>query len=146
MVRFNRIEKGTNTSSNAKKRAILRLLSAPARYVKRKIVSIYKKSAKKEPKKTTKVVYNEETLKRKSIDELKEITQLRGIKNRRKLKKEGLITSLLRSEISNAERNYNTTDDDTYDGKIKDIRTMLSRLRDIVTKDDKWKLKKSFMK
>ena len=146
MVRFNRIEKGTNTSSNAKKRAILRLLSAPARYVKRKIVSIYKKSAKNEPKKTTKVVYNEETLKRKSIDELKEITQLRGIKNRRKLKKEGLITSLLRSEISNAERNYNTTDDDTYDGKIKDIRTMLSRLGDIVTKDDKWKLKKSFMK
>ena len=92
------------------------------------------------------MVYNEETLKRKSIDELKEITQLRGIKNRRKLKKEGLITSLLRSEISNAERNYNTTDDDTYDGKIKDIRTMLSRLGDIVTKDDKWKLKKSFMK
>ena len=142
MVRFNRIEKGTNTSSNAKKRAILRLLSAPARYVKRKIVSIYKKSAKKEPKKTTKVVYNEETLKRKSIDELKEITQLRGIKNRRKLKKEGLITSLLRSEISNAERNYNTTDDDTYDGKIKDIRTMLSRLGDIVTKDDRVEIKK----
>ena len=54
MVRFNRIEKGTNTSSNAKKRAILRLLSAPARYVKRKIVSIYKKSAKKEPKKLLK--------------------------------------------------------------------------------------------
>ena len=52
MVRFTRIEKGTNTSSNAKKRGNLRLLSASARYVKRKIVSTYKKSAKKEPKKT----------------------------------------------------------------------------------------------
>ena len=61
---------------------------------------------KKEPRKTAKVVYNEEHLKRKSIDELKQIAKLRGIKNRGKLKKEGLITSLLKSEISNAERNY----------------------------------------
>ena len=45
-------------------------------------------------------------LKRKSIDELKEIAKLGGIKSRSKLKKEGLITSLLKSEISNAERNY----------------------------------------
>ena len=103
---------------------------------------------KKEPRKTAKVVYNEEHLKRKSIDELKEIAKLRGIKNRGKLKKEGLITSILKSEISNAERNYmkyfntnasnntndsnnasnnvsnntnvNTTNDDTYNGKIRD--------------------------
>ena len=69
---------------------------------------------------------------------------MRGIKNRGKLKKEGLITSLLKSESSNAERNYmkyfnntnainntnvsnntnvnnntNDQDDDTY-GKIRD--------------------------
>ena len=50
---------------------------------------------KKNPKKTVKVGYNEETLKRKSIDELKETAKLRGIKNRGKIKKEGLITSLL---------------------------------------------------
>ena len=125
---------------------------------------------KKEPRKTAKVVYNEETLKRKSIDELKEIAKLRGIKNRGKLKKEGLITSLLKSESSNAERNYvkyfnnntnvsnntnvnnstnvnnNTNDDDTYDGKIidkvSDIRVILSRLGDIVTKNDREKIKK----
>ena len=52
-----------------------------------------------------------------------------------KLKKEGLITSILKSQISNAERSYmkhfninvdnnNTTNvdtnDDTYDGKVRD--------------------------
>ena len=45
---------------------------------------------KKEPKKTFKapnILESEETLKRKSIDELKEIAKLRGIKNRGKLKK-----------------------------------------------------------
>ena len=111
---------------------------------------------KKEPKKTFKapnILESEETLKRKSIDELKEIAKLRGIKNRGKLKKEGLITSLLKSESSNAERNYmkyfnntnvvNTTnvsnntnvknnntndhDDDTYDGKIRDKIVILER-------------------
>ena len=42
---------------------------------------------KKEPKKTLKASYNEETQKRKSIDELKEIAKLRGMKNKGKLKK-----------------------------------------------------------
>ena len=78
-----------------KKRGILRILSAPARYIKPKIESAYKKLVKKEPKKTVKVGYNEEALKRKSIDELKETAKLRRIKNRGKIKKEGLITSLL---------------------------------------------------
>ena len=87
-------------------------------------------------------------MKRKSIDELKGIVKLKRIKNRSKVKKEGLITSLLRSEISNAERNYNTNvsnntaNDDTYDGKISDIRAILSRLRNIVTKNDREKVKK----
>ena len=80
-------------------------------------------------------------LKRKSVDELKEIAKFRRIKNRGKLKKEGLITSILKSESSNAERNYmkhfNTNVDNNnvdnnanedYDGKISDIRAMLSRL------------------
>ena len=87
-------------------------------------------------------------MKRMSIDELKGIVKLKRIKNRSKVKKEGLITSLLRSEISNAERNYNTNvsnntaNDDTYDGKISDIRAILSRLRNIVTKNDREKVKK----
>ena len=70
---------------------------------------------------------------RKPIDELKEIARLRRIKNRDKLTKQGLIISLLKSESSNAERNYtnddnnntnnnNTNDDtyaDSYDDKIR---------------------------
>ena len=44
-------------------------------------------------------------LKRKPIDDLKEIVKLRRIKNRGKLKKEGLITSILKSNSSNAKRN-----------------------------------------
>ena len=89
---------------------------------------------------------------------------MRRIKNIGKLKKESLITSNLKSEISNAERSYmkhfntnvdnNTTNvdtnDDTYDGKIRDkisdIRLILSRLGNIVTKMIERKLKKSFMK
>ena len=89
-----------------------------------------------------------------SIGELKEIAKLRRIKNTGKLKKESLITSIWKSEISNAERSYmkhfnsnvdnNTTNvdtnDDTDDTKIRDeigdIRVIPSRLGDIVIKDD----------
>ena len=75
-----------------------------------------------------------------------------------KLQKEGLITSVLKSEISNSEHSYmnhfNTnvdtndvdTNDDTYDAKIedkiRDIRVILSGLGDIVTKNDRVKIKK----
>ena len=38
-------------NANTKIRSILRLLSAPARYIKCKVNSIYKKLVKKEPKK-----------------------------------------------------------------------------------------------
>ena len=128
----------TRNNTNAK-----RPLSAPGRYIESKVKSIYKKLVKKERKKTDNEVYNEEKLKRKSIDELKEIAKLRRIRKRGKLKKECLITSILKSESSNAERNYmkhfninknvdnnnhvdnnnNTNDDDdTYDGKISGIR------------------------
>ena len=75
-----------------------------------------------------------------------------------KLQKECLITSVLKSEISNSEHSYmnhfNTnvdtndvdTNDDTYDAKIedkiRDIRVILSGLGDIVTKNDRVKIKK----
>ena len=92
-----------------------------------------------------------EKLQRKSIDELKETARLRRIKNRDKLTTEGLIISLLKSESSDAERNYmkhfnNNTNDDTYDdkirGKISDIRMILSRLGNTVTNNDRKKIKR----
>ena len=93
---------------------------------------------------------------------------MRRIKNRGKLKKGGLINSILKSESSNAERNYmkhfdtnadksnvdnnangdDDDDDDTYDGKIRDIisdiRMILSRLGNTIMIEKK--LKKSFLK
>ena len=138
-------------------------------------MSAYKKLVKKASNILENEIHNEDYLKRKSIDELNEIGKLRKIKNRGKLKKEGLIISILKSEGSNAEPNSmkhvnanvnnnntnvnnnnndvnnNTNDDDgTYDGKIRDkisdIRVLLSRLGNIVTKNDREKIKKSFMK
>ena len=176
MVSLTRNENNTN----AKKGGLLRLLSAPGRYIKCKVKRIYKKLVKKEPKKAFKVpnilkneLYDEEKLQKKSIDELKEIAKLRWIENRGKSKKEGLIISILKSESSNAKCNYmkhfndntnvdnnnnntnvdnnnnNTNDDDnddTYDDKIRDkisdVRMILSRLGNIVTKNDRKKIKK----
>ena len=93
-----------------------------------------------------------EKLQRKSIDELKAIARLIRIKNRDKLIKEGLIISLLKSESSDPECNYmkhfnsTTDDDDTYDGEIRgkrsDIRIILSRLGNIVTNNDRKKIKR----
>ena len=120
---------------------------------------------KKEPKKTDNDVNNIEKLQNKSIDELKGIAKLRRIKNRDKLKKEGLITSLLKSESSNAEHNYmkhfnintnvdndnnnnnnNNNNNDAYDGKVRDkisdIRMILSRLGNTITNNDRKKIKK----
>ena len=63
---------------------------------------------------------------KKSIDELRGIARLRRIKNSDNLIKEDLIISLLKSESSHAERNFerlfnnNTDDNDTYDDKIRD--------------------------
>ena len=90
-------------------------------------------------------------LQSKSIDELKEIARLRGIKNREKLTKEELIIALLKSGSSTAERNFenlfnNNTDDDTYDDKIRDkirdINTTFSRLGNAVTNKDRKKVTK----
>ena len=85
------------------------------------------------------------------MDEFCEIARLRRIKNSDNLTKEDLIISLLKSESNPVERNYmkyfnNSTNDDTYDdkikGKINDIRIILSRLGNIVTKNDRKKIKK----
>ena len=162
MINLTRKRKSTNT----KKRGILRVLSAPGRHIKHKVKSIYRKLVKKEPKKTAKtpkILENEvnsvEKLQRKSIDELKKIARLRRTKNRDKSTKEGLTISFLKSESSNAERNYmkhfisntndgnntnddNNNDDDTYDGKINDIRMILNRSGNMLTSNDRKKIKK----
>ena len=86
-------------------------------------------------------------LQRKSIDELQEIAKL---KNTQKLTKEELIIALLKSENSVAERNFekhfnNNTNYDTYDDKIRskisDIKLIFSRLGNIVTNNDRRKIK-----
>ena len=75
------------------------------------------------------------------------------IKNSEKLPNEELIALLLKSESSTTERNFkklfnNNINDDTYDheirGKISDINMILSRLGNIVTKNDRRKIKKEF--
>ena len=69
---------------------------------------------------------------------------MRGIKNYDNWTKEDLIFSLLKSESNLAERNYmkyyNNSTDDEIKSKIIDIRKVLSRLRNIVTKNDRKKI------
>ena len=90
-----------------------------------------------------------EKLQNKSIDDLKEIARLRRIKNYDNLTKKDLIFSLLRSESNPVEHNYmkyfNNSTIDEIKSKINDIRLILSRLGNIVTKTDRKKIK-SFMK
>ena len=72
------------------------------------------------------------------------------MKNTQKLTKEELIIALLKSENSVAERNFeklfnNNTNYDTYDDKIRskisDIKLIFSRLGNIVTNNDRRKIK-----
>ena len=96
-------------------------------------------------------IWKVEKLQNKSIDELRGIARSRRIENYDNLTKEDLIISLLKSESNPVERNYikyfnNSTSDDTYDDEIKskinDIRLILSRLRNIVTKKYRKEIKK----
>ena len=59
-----RLTRNIRNNTNAKKRGILGLVSAPVRYIKSKVKTIYEKLVKKEPKKTSNEVYNEEKLKK----------------------------------------------------------------------------------
>ena len=82
-----------------------------------------------------------EKLQNKSIDELPAIAKLRGIKSFDNLTKEDLPFSLLKSERNPAERNYmkyfnNTTNDETK-SRINNIRIILARLGNIVTKNER---------
>ena len=135
------------------------LLNTLSRYdSKRKVKSNRRKLLKIKLEKIAKIqniskneLNKAEKLQNKSIDELWGIARLRRIKNYDNLTKEDLIISLLKSESNPVERNYmkyfnNSTSDDTYDdktkSKINDIRIILSRLGNIVTKNDRKKIKK----
>ena len=84
-------------------------------------------------------------LQNKSIDELHGIAKLRGIKNYDNLTKEDLIFSLLKSESDPVERSYmkyfNNNTNDEIKGKINYIRIILNRLGNIITKNERKKIK-----
>ena len=82
-----------------------------------------------------------------STDDLKKTAILRRIKNYDKLSREDLIYTLLRSEINLMESNYekyitNNTNDEIK-SKTNYIRILLGRLRNIITKDDRNKIRKN---
>ena len=94
-------------------------------------------------------------LQQKSIDELKGIARLRRIENIEELTKEDLIITCLKSKNSDTEHSYvkffnakanDNDNDDTYDdkirGKIRDIKIIFNRLRNIVTNKDRKKITK----
>ena len=142
------------------------LINTLNRYDKRrKVKSIHRKLTKVRLGKIAKkqnISKNElnqaEKPEKQSIDELKEIPRLRRIKDSDKLTKDYLIIRLLKSESSALEHNFlkhfnnnknnnsNTDDNDTYDdkirGKISDIRLILSRLGNMLTKNGRRHLEK----
>ena len=73
-----------------------------------------------------------------SPDELEQIAKIRRIKNYEKMTKEELIISLLKSKQSIAELFNNNN---LYDNEISDIRRILSKLRDILTKKNRKEIK-----
>ena len=81
-----------------------------------------------------------------SIGNLQKIAILRRIKNYNNLSREDLIYTILRSESNLVESNYikyiNNNTDDKIKAKINNIRTILSRLGNIVTKNNRNKIRK----
>ena len=81
-----------------------------------------------------------------SIGNLQKIAILRRIKNYNNLSREDLIYTILRSESNLVESNYmkyiNNNTDDKIKAKINNIRTILSRLGNIVTKNNINKIRK----
>ena len=69
---------------------------------------------------------------------------MRGIKYYDNLTKEDLIFSLLKSESNRNEPNYmkyfNNSTNDEIKSKINDIRLILTRLGNIITKNDRKKI------
>ena len=74
--------------------------------------------------------------------ELERIAKMRRIKSYKKMSKEELIISLLKSKSSSVELFNNNLDDKNLDDKISDIKKIVNRLRDILTKEYRKKTKK----
>ena len=78
-----------------------------------------------------------------SHDDLKTIAILQNIKNHDKLSREDLVYALLKPESYPVESNYIKYNiNDEIKGKIKNIRIALARLGEIVTKNERKKIKK----
>ena len=78
-----------------------------------------------------------------SHDDLKKIAILRNIKNHDKLSREDLVYALLKPESHPVESNYIKYNiSDKIKGKINNIRIALARLGEIVTKNERKKIKK----
>ena len=137
----------------------IEFLDTLSRYdTKRKVNSNHRKISKMGLEKIAKIqnsseneLCKAENLQSKSIVELREIARLRGFNKLGDLTKQDLIFRLLKSESNPVERSYmkyfnNSTSDDTYDDEIKskinDIRLILSRLGNIVTKKYRKDVKK----
>ena len=125
------------------------LLNTLSRYdSKCKVVSSNRKLSKLNLKKITEIqnisekdLNRAEKLQNKSIDELPGIAKLRGIKSYDNLTKEDLTFSLLKSESNPTERNYkkqfNNSTNDEIKSRINNIRIILARLGNMVTKNQR---------
>ena len=129
-MKFTRKENGIIADINTKKGIILRLLNDHARYIRRKIESIYRKLVKKSDNNG-----------RKQKNKSKLIEKLRfKIKNKRKSENINTIDNNTNDNITID--NTNETYDSKISDNIKDIRVILNRLGNIVTKKDRKKIKK----
>ena len=93
-----------------------------------------------------------------SPDEVERIAKIKRIKNYEEIKKKELIISLLKSKQSTAEmfnnnnnnnndnNNNNNNNNNLYDNKTNDIRRILSRLKDILSKINRKKIKDKLYK
>ena len=83
-----------------------------------------------------------------SRDELERIPKIRRIKNYEKMANEELIKSILKSKQNVAEffNNNNNNNNNFYDNKKSDKGRILSRLRDILPKNDRKEIKDKLYK
>ena len=129
------------------------LLNSLSRYdSKRKVKTNHKKLLKMKLEKISKIqnisrndLHKVTKLQDKSLDDLKKIAKLRRIKNYDNLSKEDLIYTLLRSESDLVESNYekyiNNNTNDQIKSEINNIRIILARLGNIITKNVRKKIK-----
>ena len=140
---------------NPQDMSIEELINTLSRYYsKRKVYSIRRKLQRLGLEKIAKIqnisineLNKAKKLQKKSIDELKAVARLRRINNFKKLTKEDLILTLLKSESNalennNNDNNNNNDDDDKNSDKIRYIMLVLGRLGNTITNKNRKKIKK----